>query len=485
MYTRKPGPAILGFALMLMTTPSYGQNVIIPQINSVGTDPDGGPTVVGPPHNVIYWAGNIYDVAGNNIGQTLLSPCNPITGPTASGCYTDVIISSVFPNPSCTGMEDGTATGIVQSGQLNYIVQQLHSVGKTVLLSVGGPTPTANLTSQNYQSCYYNNMSGLVTALVNYVNDFSLDGIDIDFEDSAALSGTASPWYDGIDFLTQLTNQLFNQLPPYHNIITHAPEVGYWINNANYTGTNGFYYQYPPYVQVWYNTEPNSEIAWFNTQFYNDGDTGWQQKVNWYTQIVSTWLVPPLYMVLGLPVSANAGNNYIPPGDVQSLIGQLQGDYPNRFGGIMGWSADNDNATWNSLVWNALKLNQAKWYAWDNAPTGGGCLNGGSSVSITACNGGAFPTEYWQFSAKAIINAATQQCLDSGQAGLTLACNGGNYQNWQFYGNTSGGATIISQQSLYQQFYNEGTPYCLDGGQTPPYFPCNFGPWQSWWGGSQ
>ena len=62
----------------------------------------------------------------------------------------------------------------------------------------------------------------------------------------------------------------------------------------------------------------------------------------------------------------------------------------------------------------------------------GFCLdsNYAGQVYTDSCNGGNF--QNWQFFGNTIRDRQTGRCLDSNYAGqaYTLPCNGGNYQNW-------------------------------------------------------
>jgi chitinase len=515
MYIPKPRLATLGFALMLLTTPSYGQDIpaqIGPAYNNM---------FYGPPHNVIYWAGATSDAAGNNILNSLTSSCDPNNGPTgsggtgpgsASGCYTDVILSSVFPlaGSVCTQLNLGNLYGL----DLPTVVSQLHNAGKTVLISFGGAGP--NLQSQQYEDCYNGNMSTLVQMLVSFVQQNNFDGVDIDFEDSGSFGGDVScvipsaiagQCYDGIPFLEQLTTGLGTQLSFPHNIITHAPQTGYWTNSYP-TG-----YQYNPYVQIYYDV--GQYIAWFNNQFYNQECTAEDTQgvnnapsqcatdySNDYQTIVQQTGLPPILLVLGLaacppnttnPITGQTGcgygwlNNY----DVMWLVSQLQNQYPDQFGGVMAWDADGDNGTWNSEVWNALKTYQDKWYAYDDQ-TQQCVTDTGGTVVVETCAGGSNLSQFWQFSANAIINQSTKNCLDAQNGIHTQPCSAGDlYQLWQFFGNTNNGATanngvtIVSRHSLYELLYNGGTAYCLDASVAPPDAPCTGNTYQGWMGGAQ
>jgi chitinase len=499
MYTLKPRLAALGFALTLLTTPSLGQQAIP---SAIGQN-------YGPPHNVIYWLAGSTDAAGNNIQSSLTSPCDPNNGPTGggsatspSGCYTDVIIFSLYPDPTCTFLVDGTNGQIFNNGGVAGaagIVQALHQAGKTVLLSFGGPvgplSSNAPLTTANYNMCYYNNMSGLIQMILNYVLANNFDGVDIDFEDSSSFGtgpgSTDTQIYDGVGFLEQLTNGLGQQLPFPHNIITHAPQTAYWT--STYTPNNGFSgYPYPPYVNVYNNT--NGYISWFNHQFYDDGSLSVSDKESEYDSIVNSvvgtggpGVLPPIMLVLGLPLSQGGCNcGELNPSDTNQIITDLQRKYPGQFGGVMGWVAESDNGTWNSLVWNALKANQAKWAA---ASPVSGCLdNPGSGTLVQLDQCVLQPTAYWQFSANYIINAVTGNCLDIHNGVHVEACaasgNEAIFQTWKFYGNMNGGVSIVWANSL-NFTPQQPASACLDASQSNLFVPCTGGPSQNWAGGLQ
>jgi hypothetical protein len=305
--TLKPGAIALGIGLML-TTLGYGQ--------SQG-------------RNVIYWNG------ANNLPQLV------------SSAYDVIIVNFISPDENCNLGDNGGLPSSIQTS-----IQLLHNAGKTVLVAFG------DATSEAYQACYYNLLAQgpLYSAVINqiqtivYTNGF--DGVDIDFEDDSGFSGA----YDGVDFLTHLTNGLYQGLPPSQRIITHASEDAYWAEL--FPG----YATYAPYVLVWLNA--GNEIAWFNLQTYNNCDDGTDspqpngidctalQKVLTYGAMVQTWGVPPTKLVLGVPVAYcgtvdNNGNcngdGYIPfyaggnGNDMWTLISNLEQTYPNQFGGVMGW----------------------------------------------------------------------------------------------------------------------------------------------------
>ena len=193
--TLKSGAIALALALMLLTALCYGQT-----------------TFYGPPHNVIYTNG----VDSNN---------NDSFPELANTAYTDVIVNFLDVDSNCQFMDQPTVS---QSD-----MQALHNAGKTVLVSFG------NSTSAAYQACS-GQMDNLASNIASFVYSNGFDGVDIDFEDTNAFKGQAG--YDGVTFLTQLTDDLYYDLsqPPFfrQNTITHAPQTPYWLQNYNY--------RYPP-----------------------------------------------------------------------------------------------------------------------------------------------------------------------------------------------------------------------------------------------
>lgn len=224
-----------------------------------------------------------------------------------------------------------------------------------------------NSPSAAYQACYYSGVDSLASQIAKYVTDNGFDGVDIDFEDTSGFDGTGG--YDGVDFLTQLTDDLYSRLPQFQNIITHAPETPYLLQKYSYDN-----YQYPPYDQLYWNTA--NEIAWFNVQTYNNcppTDCTAQNKIDNYISIVQSWGIPSIKLVVGVPVdycgttdpndpNTCTGNGYIQAGngngnDMYNVISQLESTYPNQFGGVMGWDFILDSQDGEALEWTNVVLN--------------------------------------------------------------------------------------------------------------------------------
>jgi len=82
-----------------------------------------------------------------------------------------------------------------------------------------------------------------------------LDGVDIDWEDNAAMeAGKGEQW------LIQFTSQLRADLPSH--VISHAPQGPYFCKE---------FYKNGAYITV--NQQVGDKIDFYNIQFYNQGNT--------------------------------------------------------------------------------------------------------------------------------------------------------------------------------------------------------------------
>ena len=200
----------------------------------------------------------------------------------------------------------------------------------------------------------------LALQIVSVVGYYGFDGVDIDYEDNSGFDGTGD--YDGVQFLVDLTNNLYARLPvgPAGSIIiTHAPQTGYWDSSGiTYTWKTDVN---PPYLGVW--QKVGSQITWFNNQFYNQG-TDDDNIAVLYPQIVNMG-VPSQKMLVGTLLSATgSADGFIGEVAIAKVIAQLAGQYL-IFGGAMGWefSFDTPNGAWGNEIGQAL------------ASTGGGFIS--------------------------------------------------------------------------------------------------------------
>src|SRR5215475_13457209 len=225
--------------------------------------------------------------------------------------YTDVIVANLQPRSA----NDLTLIGWGNAfdDQLQNNIRLLQRAGKNVLISFGGAVNTGRgfLTTAAYKA-YAGNVPELVNQIVTIVKGSLFNGVDIDYEDSAGFGDNAA--YDGVGFLSALTIGLFKQLPPSHNIITHAPAVPYWDSHSMYA-RGGI----APYYQVWLNA--HTVIWWFNNQFYDnpDWDGTAALKVEKYQAIAG--LTGPQGALLGALVGpTETDTGYIPLGDLQNNV---------------------------------------------------------------------------------------------------------------------------------------------------------------------
>ncbi|KAJ7934955.1 glycoside hydrolase family 18 protein [Mycena leptocephala] len=146
----------------------------------------------------------------------------------------------------------------------------------------------------------------MATTMANWVIQYNLDGIDVDYEDFNAFDagdGKAEAW------LISFTTQLRTILPQGTYIITHAP-VAPWFS-PNVWGGGG-------YLKV--HASVGSLIDWYNVQFYNQGTSEYTTCANLLTTSSSTWPktavfqiassgVPLSKIVIGKPAGTGDANN--------------------------------------------------------------------------------------------------------------------------------------------------------------------------------
>ena len=227
--------------------------------------------------------------------------------------------------------------------QLGNNIRLLQNAGKNVLISFGGVLDD-KLTTAAYKH-YAGNVQDLVNQIAAFVNNFHFNGVDIDYEDDAGFGNNAA--YDGVGFLSELTNGLYQALPLGRNIITHAPQTPYWDSHSIYArgGT-------PPYFQIWKNV--GTKIAWFNNQFYDnqDYDKDAATKVEKYQAVAG--LIGAQQLLMGVSLSGDEGAETLSD-MVQNVIPPLKAKYGSQFGGVMGWQFSNDQGgAWANGIKQAL-----------------------------------------------------------------------------------------------------------------------------------
>jgi len=221
-------------------------------------------------------------------------------------------------------------------------IKALQQAGKKVLISFGG----GDMGYSTYKQIV-GKETELAEKIATFVDNNGLDGVDIDWEDTAAFAGTAG--YNGVTFLIKLTNALRHKLPE-GAIITHAPQPPY-LQKGIYENGN--------YVEIM--QQVGDKIDWLNIQFYNNPP--WSGSPD---EIVSSYKTfsaldgcSPQKLLVGLPVTQDdAGSGYIDIKTIiQSICTPLEADYPKTFGGFMNWQFSSDvDGEWAKAIGNALHL---------------------------------------------------------------------------------------------------------------------------------
>lgn len=266
--------------------------------------------------------------------------------------YTDVIVGFLVPGPDGTTLVGGGGpNGGAFDDQLQNNIRILQNAGRRVLISVGGSTFPSSA-YQNYAAWDWG-MAWLARQILDFVNYYNFDGVDIDYEDDAGFGDNRT--YDGVTFLSNLTSLLAQNLPSGRNIITHAPQIPYWDSSSAFAAGG-----IAPYYQIWQNV--GNQIDWINNQFYNNSgyDAYATRKVEYY-QTIAGFIGGPQKLLLGAPLAAsdsegNTIEGYLPLDQmINDVIAPLTATYGTQFGGVMGWQFSFDiGGVWGNGIGNAF-----------------------------------------------------------------------------------------------------------------------------------
>jgi len=215
---------------------------------------------------------------------------------------------------------------------------QYAAEGITLLVSAFGSSDVPTTTGVNPIS--------MATTMANWVIEYDLDGIDVDYEDFNAFdagTGAAEDW------LISFTTQLRTILPVGQYIITHAP-VAPWFS-PNIWGGGG-------YLKV--NEEVGDLIDWYNVQFYNQGVSEYVTCAGLLTESSSTWPGSALFqiaasgielnkLVIGKPAeTGDADNGFMNAATLATCIAQAKSQ--GWSAGAMVWEWPDAAAPWIKTV---------------------------------------------------------------------------------------------------------------------------------------
>lgn len=162
--------------------------------------------------------------------------------------------------------------------------------------------------------------------LGGFVNANNLDGVDIDWEDNAAMeAGKGEAW------LISFTRRLRELLP--NHIITHAPQAPYFKQE---------YYPGGAYVTV--HQQVGNLIDFYNVQFYNQGNTQYDTYNGLFLSSGSVFSGTSVKEIIqrGIPANKIVVGKPVTPGDASNT----------------GWVSSNDLGQWTTTAYQTMN-----WYA--------------------------------------------------------------------------------------------------------------------------
>ena len=209
-------------------------------------------------------------------------------------------------------------------------VATLQSYGVTVRMMLGGA-------AQGSYADLFNNWSTFYPILMQTLQQYNLDGIDMDIEETVSLSNAQ-----------MLIDQLNTDFGP-NFIMTMAPVATALTNGPNLSGFN--------YEQLSKSKE-GKRLNWYNVQFYSG--FGSMATPTDYEQIIQ-FGYPPSRIVAGMIGNPADGNGYVSYQTTAQTIRTLVTEYPT-FGGADSWEYFNtlpgglaNPVQWAEIMAKAMK----------------------------------------------------------------------------------------------------------------------------------
>ncbi len=259
----------------------------------------------------------------------------------------------------------------VSQGTFISQIQQLQSLGKKVLLSIGGANASIDLTTTL-------NKNAFVNSITTIVNTYGFDGIDIDIEhgNSILISGgtilspTNNAQINLIDAIKQIMAN-YRTTHPQKLLLTMAPETAYVQG-----GQSAFSGIWGGYLPIIHGLSDSLDIL--QVQLYNSG-TMYGIDGNIYTQGTGDFIVamteavihgfqtttggmfiglPASKVAVGLPACMSAaGGGYADTSTVNAAMAYLRGNGPQQGSYTLaaegGYPSLRGMMTW-SINWDAV-----------------------------------------------------------------------------------------------------------------------------------
>lgn len=248
---------------------------------------------------------------------------------------------------------DGSLVPIENEPMLKEIITKAHNNGVKVLISVGGWSYKDIPLQSTFEALAStdNTRNAFVTNVVNFVNQYGLDGADIDWEyPTAAHAGN----------FEKLMTSLRTELNKTDKLLTAAVSAG--VTSGGWDSGNG----------AGVSTKVINDVDWLNIMAYDGGNGADHSPYSFAENSLNYWLntkkVPKEKLNVGVPFYARpswSGYNEIVARDSQAPYKDQSGnDYYNgidtikkkatlakeKAGGIMIWELSQDTTNETSLL---------------------------------------------------------------------------------------------------------------------------------------
>ncbi|KAM5540736.1 hypothetical protein V8D89_005767 [Ganoderma adspersum] len=262
--------------------------------------------------------------------------------------YSDNFVAGVLPPAStlkgynvvalsfltCRGAVDQAGNwAALPAGTKSAKKAEYHKAGIKIIASAFGATDTPTTAGANAVST--------ANTMAKWVKTNGLDGIDVDYEDLAAMNsgtGRAEKW------VSDFTTTLRKTLPKGQYILSHAP-LAPWLAPSHQFAAGA-------YVKI--NKNVGSLIDWYNVQFYNQGlygdctslltNSGGAFPGSSLFEIPKHG-IPLNKLVIGKPAGgADATNGIMTPAALGQCVKQAKAKGWN--GGVMVWQYPHADANW-------------------------------------------------------------------------------------------------------------------------------------------